>query len=356
MNLADVMDDIATRVDTITGLRTFAYPPDNVPAPAAIVTYPDTYTYDETYGRGMDRVVLPVVVVVGKVSDRKSRDLIAKYCDGDGLSSIKAVIEGDGVPGWADLPGGAGNNVSSVNHATLGITGRLWLAVDLALDDWTPSAQMTLIARYGAIFNLKAYKLDVTTGGAPFVSISSTGANDLTATGGALGFTDATRHSVGIEVVPDDGGGNRTFQFYTAPTLAGPWTPHGSLITQAGAVSIANPGVALVVGSDSQGANMSAGNFYGAEVRSGDHTGTIVAHPDFTAQTPGEYAFIDDSPLGLPWILNGTAAIVAGGSAVPYTAFDTVRVQDADFDIFTMAGVDYLAATFNLDIAGEGAS
>lgn len=100
MNLATVMQEIADRLDTITGLRVYAYPPDNVQPPAAVVSYPETYTFDEAFARGMDRIPdLPVVVLVGRVSDRASRDRIAGYVDGSGVQSIKAVLEvGAGQP------------------------------------------------------------------------------------------------------------------------------------------------------------------------------------------------------------------------------------------------------------------
>ena len=94
MNLGAVMQEIADRIDTITGLRVHAYPPNSVVPPAAIVSYPDTYNYDETYGRGMDRIEeLPVVLLVGKVSDRASRDKITQYVNGSGAASVKAVVE-----------------------------------------------------------------------------------------------------------------------------------------------------------------------------------------------------------------------------------------------------------------------
>lgn len=94
MILADVMDQIGDRLDTITGLRVFRYPPDSVTPPAAIVSYPDEIVFDETYGRGMDRMTLPVVIVVGKVSDRTSKDRLTAYANGSGTSSVKGVIEG----------------------------------------------------------------------------------------------------------------------------------------------------------------------------------------------------------------------------------------------------------------------
>jgi len=97
MNLAAVMDEIAAQIRTMEP-RTLAYPPDVIQPPTIIVSYPETYTYDETFGRGMDRLTIPVVVLVGKVSDRASRDQLAAYVDGSGPKSIKAVVEDDDAP------------------------------------------------------------------------------------------------------------------------------------------------------------------------------------------------------------------------------------------------------------------
>lgn len=51
---------------------------------------------------------------------------------------------------------------------------------------------------------------------------------------------------------------------------------------------------------------------------------------------------------------SGTIDYIPGGST-PYTSFDVVTVTSATLDPVSMAGVEYLAATFNLDIAGTGA-
>jgi hypothetical protein len=93
MDLADVMDQTGDRLDTIGGLRVWRYPPNSLTPPGAVVSYPEDYDYDATYGRGMDRMTLPVVVVVGKPSDRASRDKLAAYVDGSGAASVKAVLE-----------------------------------------------------------------------------------------------------------------------------------------------------------------------------------------------------------------------------------------------------------------------
>lgn len=93
MNIAAVMDAVSTRLSTIAGLRCHAHPVGSVTPPAAVVSYPDEYKYDETYGRGMDRMTLPVVLVVGKVVDRSARNALSAYAAGAGLSSVKRVLE-----------------------------------------------------------------------------------------------------------------------------------------------------------------------------------------------------------------------------------------------------------------------
>lgn len=94
MNLDDVMAEVATRLDTISGLRVYGYPADTVTPPAAVLSYPDV-TYDETMRRGMDRYSMPMWILVGKASDRGARKTIAPFLDGAGAKSVKAVLEAD---------------------------------------------------------------------------------------------------------------------------------------------------------------------------------------------------------------------------------------------------------------------
>lgn len=93
MKLGDVMDELAVRLDMINGLRVFAQPTGSITPPAAMVDFPEEYTYDATYGRGMDTMSLPVVVAVGRPTDRSTRDAITKYVDGAGPDSVKVVLE-----------------------------------------------------------------------------------------------------------------------------------------------------------------------------------------------------------------------------------------------------------------------
>lgn len=92
MDLNNVVDELVTRLQTITALRVHAEPPGTVSPPAAVISWPEV-SYDGTYGRGMDALTLPLVLVVGKASDRIARKTVNAYVNGSGARSIKAVLE-----------------------------------------------------------------------------------------------------------------------------------------------------------------------------------------------------------------------------------------------------------------------
>lgn len=89
------MDAIGVRLGTIAGLRVADYPSDAANPPQAIVSLPETVEYDSVMARGADRVVVPITVLVGKVSDRAARDQLAQYVSGTGAFSVKTAVDGD---------------------------------------------------------------------------------------------------------------------------------------------------------------------------------------------------------------------------------------------------------------------
>lgn len=93
MNLVQLATEIAAAVDTITGLQVHATPGLRIAAPALVVGYPADITFDATYGRGSDALVVPLFLLVGPASARAGGlDLLA-YCSGSGSKSIKAAVE-----------------------------------------------------------------------------------------------------------------------------------------------------------------------------------------------------------------------------------------------------------------------
>ncbi len=104
MNVKAIMQALADRLDTIDGLRAYGFPVESVSPPAAIVSWPSTYTFDATYGRGHDDLELFVVVVVGRPRDNKATlDRLVGYLEGAGASSVKAVLEAKPYPDPVEL-------------------------------------------------------------------------------------------------------------------------------------------------------------------------------------------------------------------------------------------------------------
>lgn len=95
MNVSDVATEVANRLDSIEGLRCFAYQPPSITPPAGIVLNPSPgdIRYDQTYGRGMDRLTLPVLIVAGRASERSAQRAIRAYLNGSGPRSVKAALE-----------------------------------------------------------------------------------------------------------------------------------------------------------------------------------------------------------------------------------------------------------------------
>lgn len=95
MNGRSVMEEVASVLADITGLRVFGYPPATVVPPAGYVSYPREVRYGTSYGpTGVLWVDLPVTVVVGKVNDRNARDRVMEYADNEGLRSVQQLLEG----------------------------------------------------------------------------------------------------------------------------------------------------------------------------------------------------------------------------------------------------------------------
>jgi hypothetical protein len=93
MDIEAVMDELAERLASIPDLRVYAWSPGTATPPAAIVGYPTEYRFDDTYQRGLDTMSVPVVVLVGRTTDRTARTALAGYVAGSGPASVKATLE-----------------------------------------------------------------------------------------------------------------------------------------------------------------------------------------------------------------------------------------------------------------------
>lgn len=92
--LTGIRTGLATRLATITGLRTHATLPDQVNPPCALVQ-PDGIDFDATMGRGLDKYRLTVRLLVARASERAAQGALDAYLAPTGAGSVKAAIEGD---------------------------------------------------------------------------------------------------------------------------------------------------------------------------------------------------------------------------------------------------------------------
>lgn len=93
MNVKAVAEEIAGKLDTITGLRAFGYPVDQLPLPGAVVGLPDEIAFDRTYGRGSDSITIPLWVLVGRTDERAGALELMAYLDGTGAKSVKSAVD-----------------------------------------------------------------------------------------------------------------------------------------------------------------------------------------------------------------------------------------------------------------------
>jgi hypothetical protein len=93
-----VADELAERLKQLgADIYVHPNPPESLTPPAIILSYPKSIDYDETYGRGMDKIVdWEIVAVTGAVSLLTSRKRVMALASG-GTSGLKAVLE---IPGY----------------------------------------------------------------------------------------------------------------------------------------------------------------------------------------------------------------------------------------------------------------
>jgi hypothetical protein len=94
MNVTAVMEELATACDTIEGLRVVPFDQVALTPPAALLSLPSNIDYDQSYGRGMDRLTLNLHVLVSQIGGgRTNTKAVSVYADGTGPKSVKKVLE-----------------------------------------------------------------------------------------------------------------------------------------------------------------------------------------------------------------------------------------------------------------------
>jgi hypothetical protein len=118
----------------------------------------------------------------------------------------------------------------------------------------------------------------------------------------------SSRLAVRATLDVNNGAGGHTVVFYTAPSIAGPWTQLGAPVVTTGTTSIFNSTAPLRVGDGwgDAGWISSSGMVTNFQLRNGIN-GSVVASPDFTALTPGMTTFSDSA--GRIWTVDNDTRI-----------------------------------------------
>jgi hypothetical protein len=194
---------------------------------------------------------------------------------------------------------------SCPDAASLHITGDLEIQVDMWLSDRTDSI---VVSKFLSPSNRSWSLKSVDDGTLRFFWVNSAG--NSTAVFSTLPMPMG-RGAAKVTLSVATG----TVTFYTAPTIAGPWTQLGAAVV-VGATSVISSIAPVVVGANADLADGGAfnqtpfkganGKIYALKLLNGIG-GVVVASPTFTAQSAGATSFADAQ--GNTWTLAGTAEI-----------------------------------------------
>lgn len=188
---------------------------------------------------------------------------------------------------------GYNDRVQVDDDSSLDITGDIDVRVELDAIDWWSS---------GDFMGKWHYAFDDPLG-ASWALITSTKGElwllwrDITNTELGLPSTERLpipfgRLAVRATLDVDNGSGGYTLRYYTAETIAGPWTQLGADIVGTATTSIANTPGDFRIGTLFGGDHAVSGRYYAAQVLDGIN-GTPIIDIDFTAVSPGASSFVD---------------------------------------------------------------
>lgn len=216
------------------------------------------------------------------------------------------------------LPGAEGSYASTPDVAALDIVGDIDMRKECDPDTWRPDDFLAFARKYVTTGDQRSWAWWLTALGELRVRWSPDGtiASAITITSTAVIPEASGRLAIRWTLDVDNGATGNDVKFYTAASLAGPWTQLGATVTTAGVTSIFSSSAALEVGrmnsSDLPGITDDpfAGRIHAFELRNGID-GTVVANPDFTVRDAGDVSFTDAA--GRAWTLHG-AAVIADSS------------------------------------------
>lgn len=131
MRLDLIMEEVATVLAAVTGLRVQPHPVKTLSPPAGVVAYPEGngVGFHQAYGQGETSIPdLPVHLVANNVTDRVALDIVAAWLDETSATSAVSVLEAHAWTTCDEV------TVTSADFTTLTVGSVEYLDVVLHLD------------------------------------------------------------------------------------------------------------------------------------------------------------------------------------------------------------------------------
>lgn len=218
--------------------------------------------------------------------------------------------------GYLRLDAVISNGAFAADSTALSITGDMTIDVQLAQDDWTPTAAFfTLVYKYSASGHSYAFATS-NTNKATFLWSADGSTDKSAASTSAWAFTDGSTQWLRVSQDADNGASASATRFYSS-TDGSSWVQIGSTVTTAGALSIFDSTAPLEMGYNQVSTNNPLqGNLYRVKIYNSDlqtSAGTPVFDCDFSKQTVGVDTFNEVSSNAALITINGTYAKVGDG-------------------------------------------
>jgi hypothetical protein len=199
------------------------------------------------------------------------------------------------------------DRIATEDKATLDITGDLDIRIDLTLENWRETSN--LAAKYGPA-GQRSWIFFLDDEGTLSFRHSADGTATLNKVStDYLPIPGNGRQALRVTLDVNNGASGHTVTFYYSDSIDGPWTQLGDALVTAGTTSVFASTADLEVGDIPQfPIAPPRGKIHAFQLRNGIN-GTVVANPDFSAQTPGATSFADTASTPNTWTVQDGAEL-----------------------------------------------